>query len=86
MVQDGDANAPLAASAYVPENGRVRMLIDPKMTREREPAPAVVLVKRKGMKEAWCLVTSLRDARASDIVAAYSRRFTIEERFATPRT
>jgi hypothetical protein len=81
MIQDGDDNTLLAASKYVPENGRVRMLVDPKLTHEREPAPAVVLVKRKGMKEAWCLVTSLKDARAGDIVEAYSRRFTIEETF-----
>jgi hypothetical protein len=81
MIQDGDGTTLLAASAYVPENGRVRMLVGPTLTHEREPQPAVVLVKRKGMKEAWCLVTSLKDARAGDIVEAYSRRFTIEETF-----
>ena len=42
---------------------------------------AVVLVKRKGMKEAWCLATSLATADADEIVRAYSKRFTIEETF-----
>jgi hypothetical protein len=79
-VQEGDGPG-LAASAYVPANGRVRMLIGPKLTGKRCEVPAAVFVKRKGMKEAWCLVTSLKDAPSSDIVAAYGRRFTIEETF-----
>jgi hypothetical protein len=76
-VQEGDGPG-LAASAYVPATGRVRMLIGPKLTGKRCEVPAAVFVKRKGMKEAWCLVTSLKDAPSSDIVAAYGRRFTIE--------
>jgi len=33
------------------------------------------------MKEAWCLATTLSDAKAADIVKLYGRRFTIEETF-----
>jgi hypothetical protein len=79
-IQEGDGPA-LPASAYVPANGRVRMLVDPKLTGKRGEVPAAVFVKRKGMKEAWCLATSRKDVRPSDIVAAYGRRFTIEETF-----
>jgi hypothetical protein len=79
-VQEGDGPA-LSAAAYVPQNGRVRMVKNPKMTGKRKEVPAAVFVKRKGMKESWCLLTSLADARPADIVTSYSRRFTIEETF-----
>ena len=39
------------------------------------------MVKRKGMKEAWCLATSLSSAKAEEVIKLYSRRFTIEESF-----
>lgn len=79
-VLEGEGPA-LPASAYVPENGRVRMLVAPKITGKKCEVPAAVFVKRKGMKQAWCILTSLKDAPASNIVTAYSRRFTIEETF-----
>jgi hypothetical protein len=80
LVEHSDRPA-LPASAYVPQNGRVCMLETPKLTGDRSEVPAAVFVKRKGMKESWCLVTSLKDTRASDVVASYARRFTIEETF-----
>lgn len=39
MVQDGDDKTLLAASAYVPQNGRVRMLVDPKLTTSASLRP-----------------------------------------------
>jgi hypothetical protein len=75
----GDDELSLRASAYVPANGRVRTLIRPRVTDARFEIPAAVFVKRKGMKEAWCLATSRVDGDTS--VRAYSRRFTIEETF-----
>lgn len=69
------------ASVFVPPNGRAIKLTDVKVTGKLSPVPAVVLVKRKNMKEAWCLATSLKAAEANDIVRAYSRRFSIEETF-----
>lgn len=69
------------ASVFVPPNGRAVKLTDVKVTGKLDPVPAVVLVKRKNMKEAWCLATSLKTAEANDIVRAYSRRFSIEETF-----
>jgi Transposase DDE domain len=71
----------LPASAYVPENGRVRKVLNAQLTHKRFEVPAAVFVKRKGMKQAWCLVSSRADADAHDIVHAYSKRFTIEETF-----
>jgi len=40
-----------------------------------------VCLKAKGMKEAWHLATSYGDKPAAEIVALYSKRFTIEESF-----
>lgn len=80
LMHEGDGK-PLRASAYVPSNGRALMLVAPSVTGAKYSLGAAVFVKRKGMKEAWCLATSLKDAKAADIVATYSRRFTIEETF-----
>lgn len=69
------------ASEWVPSNGRIRMLVGAKVTASRTQVGAVVLVKSKGMKEAWHLATSLADMPARDVVKLYGRRFTIEETF-----
>ncbi|MGH3848619.1 MAG: transposase, partial [Pseudonocardiaceae bacterium] len=53
----------------------------PQITGGKSAIPAAVFVKRKGMKDAWCLATSLKDVKAADIVATYGKRFTIEETF-----
>jgi len=77
--ESGAAGVP--AAELVPAHGRVRKMVDVTVTRKKSKVPAVVLVKRKGMKEAWCLATSLTSADANEIVKAYSKRFTIEETF-----
>lgn len=71
----------VAAAKLVPAHGRVRKIVDATVTHNKTKVPAVVLVKRKGMKEAWCLATSLATADANVIVQAYAKRFTIEETF-----
>ncbi len=80
IVSESDAEG-LPAAELVPAHGRVRKLVGVTVTRKKSKVPAVVLVKRKGMKEAWCLATSLTTADANEIVQAYSKRFTIEETF-----
>ena len=80
IVAESDAEG-VPAAELVPEHGRVRKLVGVTVTRKKSKVPAVVLVKRKGMKEAWCLATSLTTADANEIVKAYSKRFTIEETF-----
>jgi hypothetical protein len=81
IIHDAEYGRALPAAAHVPANGRAQKLVAPKVTRKRFEVPAIVVVKRKGMKEAWCLATSRADAQASDIIRTYSRRFTIEETF-----
>jgi hypothetical protein len=80
IVTEADSEG-VAAADLVLAHGRVRKLVDAKVTRKKTKVPAVVLVKRTGMKEAWCLATSLATADANEIVRAYSKRFTIEETF-----
>jgi hypothetical protein len=75
---DGDARP---AGEWVPSNGQAKRLIQPLMTRKRRRVPAVVCVKRAGMKDSWCLVTSLKDATAEEIVQLYGCRFDIEHTF-----
>jgi hypothetical protein len=75
---DGDARP---AAEWVPTNGQAKLLRNPRMTRKRRSVPAVVCVKRAGMKDSWCLVTSLSDAAAENIIRLYGRRFDIEHTF-----
>jgi hypothetical protein len=70
-----------SAIDWVPANGRATMLKQARITGRNATVPAVVVVKRAGMKEAWCIATNLVDLTASDVVALYGRRFTIEETF-----
>jgi len=69
------------AREWLPGNGHARMLENVRITNQRTQIPGVVLVKKKGMKEAWCLATNRTDLKASDVVKLYSKRFTIEESF-----
>ena len=69
------------ASKWVPPTGRATMIRGARVTRTRAEVPAVVVVHAPRMKEAWCLATTLSDAKASDVVKLYGRRFTIEETF-----
>jgi hypothetical protein len=69
------------AEDWVPPNGRAKMLVHARVTAKRAEVGAVVAVKAKGMKEPWCLATSLADAKAAEIIKLYGRRFTIEEAF-----
>ena len=69
------------AEAWVPENGRAKMIVGARVTEQREPVGAVVVVKAPKMKEAWCLATSLGKAKPAEVVKLYGRRFTIEETF-----
>jgi DDE family transposase len=69
------------AAEWVPEGGRARTLPQARITASRYQVSAVVCVKKKGMKEAWCLATSLQNVSASKVIGLYGRRFTIEETF-----
>lgn len=75
---DGETKS---ASSWTPNNGRTLVLPSARVTKARREVGAVVCVKAKGMKEAWHLATSHADKAGAEIVALYSKRFTIEESF-----
>jgi hypothetical protein len=79
LVEDGQGTRQ-PASEWV-GSGRARMLRDARVTADRTAVPAVVVVHAKGMKDAWCLATSLAERNAQDVVKLYGKRFTIEETF-----
>ena len=68
------------ASAWV-GSGRVKMMKNARVTADRAAVPAVVTVHAKGMKEVWCLATSLVEKKAQEVVQLSGKRFTIEETF-----
>lgn len=68
------------ASTWVPPNGRARELQNARVTRCKVLLPAVVFVKKSGMKEAWYLATTLAGQK-DRVVQLYGRRFTCEENF-----
>ncbi|WP_257463223.1 IS4 family transposase [Archangium lipolyticum] len=70
-----------SAGEWVPESGRAVRMPGARVTQDNTPVPAVVCVKKKGMKEAWCLATSLKKATATFVVGLYSKRFRTEETF-----
>lgn len=81
VVSNGDSGETKPAAEWVPKNGRALLLQNAAVTKKASPIAAVVCVKAKGMKEAWCLATSRKDLSAQEIVKLYGRRFTIEESF-----
>jgi hypothetical protein len=69
------------AADWVPEAGRARKLPKARVTADLFQVGAVVCVKKKGMKEPWCLASNHADLSAAQLIRLYGRRFTIEEGF-----
>ena len=80
LVED-ESRTSKPAGDWVPANGRAVLIRNAAVTNDRTRIPAVVVVKKKGMKEAWCLATNCDDLKAAEIIDRYARRFTIEESF-----
>ena len=80
LVEDA-AGIQKAAEAWVPSSGRATIVKPARVTNDRAPVPAVVVVHQAKMKEPWCLATSLAGLKAAEIVTLYGKRFTIEETF-----
>lgn len=78
---EDEAGTSKPAADWVPRNGRACLIRNAAVTQDRSRVPAVVTVKKKGMKDAWCLATNRDELEAADIVKLYGRRFTIEESF-----
>ena len=69
------------AGDLVPKNGRVRVIRDTTVTLKELGPFTIALTKAAGMKDSWCLATSLNKAEGKEIVRWYSRRFQCEEAF-----
>ena len=69
------------ADEWVGKGGRARKLRAAKVTAELCEVGAVICVKSKDMKEAWCLATNNKNANAKEIIKTYSLRWKIEPSF-----
>ena len=63
------------------QGGRARKLPAASVTAGGREVGAVVCVRAKDMKEAWCLATSHAEASAREIINYYAKRWTIEPGF-----
>ena len=69
------------ASEWVPKNGKILELRDCYVTQKTETkVPTMVFVKKRGMKEAWQIASSIK-YRKEYVIKLYNRRFTCEENF-----
>ena len=69
------------AADWVGAGGRARTLRGAAVTAERCQVAAVVCVQAKGMKEPWCLATSIADQPARALINLYAKRWQIEGGF-----
>jgi hypothetical protein len=69
------------AAEWVPSNGRIRLLENARLTADVKGPYTVVLYKARGMKDSWCLATSLTTQSGREIVDLYAKRFECEEAF-----
>jgi len=69
------------AAAWVGKGGRACKIRDAEVTAGRHKVGAVVCVKARDMKEAWCLAASDAGASARKIIDDYAKRWTIEPSF-----
>ena len=81
MYVTSEAGEKRKAREWVPASSRAQVLRNAQVTHASEPVGTVICVKKKGMRENWCLACSSRSAHPSDLVFLYGRRFTIEETF-----
>lgn len=72
---DGEARP---AADWVGPGGRACLLRGALVTAERYQVGAVLCVRDKDMKQAWCLATNLTDATASSLKRLYGKRWGIE--------
>jgi hypothetical protein len=79
-VQSAEGEVRLARE-WVPTNGRLRQLAGARVTTDRYRVDTVVAVKKRGMKDAWCLAVHGARLNAAVAVRLYAKRFTIEETF-----
>ena len=76
-VTAGDGETRTAA-AWVGPRGRAKVLRGAQVTADRYQVGAVLCVRDKDMKQAWCLATSRVEATANDLKSLYGKRWGIE--------
>jgi hypothetical protein len=81
LLVTSEEGATRKAVEWLTPSGQARMLKAPRITGDKVAVPSVVVVKKRGMKEPWCLAANIGEASAADVVQAYGRRFTTEETF-----
>lgn len=81
LVEDPKSLETKPAEEWLSATGRANKLVAPRVTQDRVEVGAVVVVKAKKMADAWFLATSLKDARAAEIVKLYGKRWSIETTF-----
>src|SRR5580704_8472586 len=69
------------ASQWVGRGGRATVLRQAQVTDHLFLVPTVVCVQGKGMKDAWCLASSLPDENGRKLIAYYGKRWNIETGF-----
>ncbi len=69
------------AGDWLAAGGKATTLRNVTVTGTNAPIASFVAVKARDMKEPWFLVSSLGDAKGSELIERYGRRFTIEESF-----
>ena len=66
------------AAEWVGKDGRARKLVDAEIAAVHHKVGAVVCVKAKNMKEAWCLAASDASPPTREIVNHYAKRWSID--------
>lgn len=69
------------AIEWLGKNGRSRTLRNAKLTSQEQNISTAVCVQAKGMKDAWCLVTSNSALSSTEIIRWYAKRWGIEPQF-----
>ena len=69
------------AKEWMREDGRARNIKDAKLTKEEYPVKHAIVVRDKGMKQAWFLVSNCGDLKTSEIKNLYGKRWKIEPYF-----
>ena len=69
------------AEEWIGQGGRAKLLRNALVTLDGYQAPTVVCVHAKGMKEPWCLVSSLSEIKVREMIDGYAKRWTIEPGF-----
>jgi hypothetical protein len=73
------AGATRKAQEWLRPDGRLVELRGASVTADNKPVARVVVVRAKGMKDAWCIASNRTDLTGSELKRLYGRRFTIEE-------